>query len=531
MSDFFRKGLKPPKRKVGGTKPMTHLSQEEELTQKYQDLARRQYDRMGESSSKRITEEPFPEDKSFSSSDYGSGTKPGHASSSRPSQPLPEELEDVSMSESEEAPTSMNPRDNPQLSKTTRNFDSSKVISGVEEPKRKTNKSVFPEDVSDSDSDSSKDPEPKNAKKSKNLAKSKNPKEETKTGQKSEFPSDVTPESSSDLVQNQIPSSESYGQANAFDMNNLGPDTGDKKSSKEHSEHLGPKYSENVDYTRGRGQQYEQPEPDGEQVRGDGQSSKHSNAGRRDSEISEIINGDILPDDAEEFDYGQAKRESDVHDLQNDLGGMDLQDYEIQNTIPQSNDEFWAAGPPGWEDNIDEDILNITILRDEEDQKLITDHEETLKQYQDNYFTFHTELKKFWNSIIRWFPPGFFLYYYILPDFRDPDPEEQQYFGVEDRYPLRRRVAKMRQKEREQDSDSKSEDTNATESGGAYRMLTKHDHVVRINGLTAAYIYADLRKFQHKKHKKVRLDERKLVLQKNREQKEKLRREREQQAS
>lgn len=71
---------------------------------------------------------------------------------------------------------------------------------------------------------------------------------------------------------------------------------------------------------RGRGDQsYDQQEPDGEYIR-DGApitTSHISQDSKRTSEISDIVHGDILADDVEEFDYGVAKRESELRDATN----------------------------------------------------------------------------------------------------------------------------------------------------------------------------------------------------------------------
>lgn len=74
---------------------MQNLSQEEQMSSLYQNLTRQQYEQMGMSSSKRITEEAFPEDKSWSSDAESEENK---REVHRESQPLPDDLQDKSMS-------------------------------------------------------------------------------------------------------------------------------------------------------------------------------------------------------------------------------------------------------------------------------------------------------------------------------------------------------------------------------------------------------------------------------------------------
>jgi len=86
----------------------------------------------------------------------------------------------------------------------------------------------------------------------------------------------------------------------------------------------GIKNSENVEFRRGKDRyklDSNQHEQDGEIMNNSSENSKEemleeSNLSKRNSEISEIINGDLIPDDIEEFDYKQAKRESEVEFLQ-----------------------------------------------------------------------------------------------------------------------------------------------------------------------------------------------------------------------
>jgi len=139
---------------------------------------------------------------------------------------------------------------------------------------------------------------------------------------------------------------------------------------------------------------------------------------------------------------------------------------------------------------------------DEFDTLILTNRKNAFDSYFSNFKTNWKNLRKFWRSIISSFPPGFFTYYYIFPEFRSTD-DDTQYFGINKQYPKRRRLNKEFDK-------LKSE-------FGNYRQLTKFDHVVRVNNITAAYIYVDLRLFNYQEHKQVRLGEKKLMVKKSRQ--------------
>ena len=132
---------------------------------------------------------------------------------------------------------------------------------------------------------------------------------------------------------------------------------------------------------------------------------------------------------------------------------------------------------------------------------LISRWNHIINRFERNY----QDLRKFWRSIITSFPPGFFKYYYLFPEFRNEKGIEAEYFGVNNQYPRRRRVSKQIRKSKEK---------------SVFRQLTKFDHVVRVNGVTAGYIYCDLRMFQFMEHKEVRLKEKRLMMEKNKKLKE-----------
>lgn len=55
--------------------------------------------------------------------------------------------------------------------------------------------------------------------------------------------------------------------------------------------------------------------PDGEEIKEE--SAKYSQANEEDKdEFESVVNGDILPDDQEEFDYEMAKRDSEIENIQ-----------------------------------------------------------------------------------------------------------------------------------------------------------------------------------------------------------------------
>jgi len=186
---------------------------------------------------------------------------------------------------------------------------------------RKTDKtSIFPEDDVSMDSDSESEEE--------SGGKRDEEKKDGKTNKKSDFPSDATPESSSSQTPDKLPeSSGSLGQEGALNLNELEKEhysDNDKESRNNLSNYTGfeeIKQSENVEVRRRDSGSF--VPPDGEEVVGSSEYDNKSESLRipiRDkdkSDISEIVNGDVLPDDHEEYDYEQARRDSKAIDIEN----------------------------------------------------------------------------------------------------------------------------------------------------------------------------------------------------------------------
>lgn len=145
--------------------------------------------------------------------------------------------------------------------------------------------------------------------------------------------------------------------------------------------------------------------------------------------------------------------------------------------------------------------MNLNLVLDEFDEDIISSRDNTYKQFYSKFEIYGKQIKEFCRSIILSFPPGYFTYYYLFPEFRSRDGVVTEYFGVEKKYPKRRRLIK---------NSKKTEDEFLN-----FRQLTEFDHIVRINGETAAYLYVDLRMFSYREHKQVRLKEKHLIAQKN----------------
>lgn len=105
-----------------------------------------------------------------------------------------------------------------------------------------------------------------------------------------------------------------------------------------------------------------------------------------------------------------------------DLAEVSVDDQEDE----QQDSRFWNGAPSDWGSDPDKDIEQMTILRgkltlvmyiwrfehiiDEFDQKLISDRENTIEEYQRNLDKNFVELKRFINTIMGSYPPGFFTY-------------------------------------------------------------------------------------------------------------------------